>query len=1046
MEINGYCESTWEEVAGSLEDCIIFNPDSDHDEEEEEEEEEERKRLVLLRPREGSGPCQITINFMERPCKVHSICLRSTAQLFELYSLSELHSDNEYVCTVHCENATGIYDSNCEGETISEEKGVPRNRISLMNRPSKSSVSSIKEDKSPLFEEVKALMNRPFKCSLSSMEKDKTPPFEEVKQPYIESVHRQNLAILDKPKDGILQNMLQRDMNEFPKHITKGKSHSSDEDSWVDVNLSDSLGLDSSCEAGAAFCLETLNGRRDMKVAADKKPEISVKEDHWKIKDPNDRNGHEHPINNIYFHVQSLEENIRTVSISESSKENKQVEEARQGDISIPSFFMNNLRPEKTFYKAKIEIVNAKPCMSLTIRLPSVQDKHSVEVEEICLHAIPVAAVMEGMEYTGFSSRCIPFGSSFGGSLLEMLAPSILQMSTGGFGQSPEMFFAGPFNGSEESDLSECESYLSESSTTSQSSMTESSVSLDERYLTNLLLYQKNMFHSVQSAAPSPDEGGQSVNECDNNSRHVEGALLHYKHEIDEIRGKLRQGGLGRNYSKSSKMAEVKQQPTQVFVNQEVENHLQQSNSKDVEHRNTNKVCNRCCEEYQERTMGDLFERIDRLEALCERIEGNVLNALDNMERRIQLLESQKMLPKQALTTGMDGVTSKARVYSSHDISSSTSGSIIPNGQMKHEFLKSAPAQSSLEIPVSVSISNISSSSFPYCSPCIDISSSFIPSSLNGLNEKPSSPMESLEPYLPVSSSDAELYASASTHLDQQGLKNKGEHCAHNLSSKVSQDAECAPEVISTATGYAGASICEHTTLNEKALLSIDEALASALAAFSASVAADEEKTSKCTESPCSTLQVENIDEGEICYHDDPNIYLSEEVRYISQESMDWPPYSSSRESQAARYILNRSTLNGPKVEARQAESSIGSDYLTQFNHDEMKKMDFSSSTLLDVSFRTYNAYQATTPLEALLYDHIPQKAGETMGLKECTETKFPVNVRKRRPVLLFIEDEGLGDFIIVSPSNSCCPVSVGHFCQSGRLLPGASPGFESLI
>lgn len=1027
-EIGLSCESTWEEVAGSLEDCIIVEPYPDHDEEEEEENaaELEGKRLVLLRPREGSGPCQITINFMERPCKVQSICLRSTAQLYELYSLSELHSDNEYVCTVHCENATGIYESDCEGETISEEKGDPLNRVSFMNRP--------------------------FKSSVSSMEEDRTEPFEEVKEPHIESVHGQNSEILDNPKDGIPQNMLQRDMNEFPKDITKGKSHSSDEDSWVDLKLSDSLGLDASCEEGAASCLETLNDRRDIEGAMNKKPEISVNADHWKIKDPKDRNGHEHSTNNIYFCVHSLEENIGTISTSESSKENKGVEEARQGENSIPSFFTSNLRPEKTFYKAKIEIVNAKPCMSLTIRLPSVQDKHFVEVEEICIHAIPVAAVMEGMEYMGFSSRCNPFGSSVGGSLLAMLVPSILQMSTGGFGQ--EMIFVGPFNDSEESDLSECKSYLSESSTTSQSSMTESPVSTgqhasyerypDERYLTNLLLYQKNMFHSVLSAGASPDEGGESVNESDNNWRHVEGALLNSKHEIDEICGKARQGGLGGNFSESCKMEGVNEQVTHDFLNPEVENHSQQCSSKDVEYRNKNKVCNRCCEEYHGRTMGDLFERIDRLEALCERIEVNVVKALDNMERRIQLLESQEMLPRQALTTGMDGVTSKAGVYSSHDLSSSTSGSGIPSNQLNQEFRKGAPGQSSLEIPFSVSISNISSSSFPHCSPSIDILSSSIPSSFNGVYEKPSSPcdMESLEPDLPVSSPGAALNASASARLDQQGLENKGEDSAHNLSSK---DAECASEVLSKATGYAGTSICEHPTPTKKALLSIDEALASALAAFSASVATHEEKTSKCTESPCSILQVENIDEGETCYHDDQNMYLSEEVRYRSQESMDWGPYSSSRDSQAARYIVNRSTLNGPKVEARQAETGIGSDYLTQFNH-EMKKMDFSSSTLLDVSFRTYNAYQATTPLEALLYDHTPQKAGETMGLKECIETKIPVNVRKRRPILLFIEDEGLGDFIIVSPSNSSCPVSVGHFCPSGRMVPGASTGFESLI
>lgn len=1024
-EIGLSCESTWEEVAGSLEDCIIFEPYTDHDEEKIADE-NERKRLVLLRPREGSGPCQITINFMERPCKVHSICLRSTAQLYELYSLSELDSDNEYVCTVHCENATGIYDSNCEGETISEEKGDTLNRARLMNRS--------------------------FNSSVSSREEDRTQAFEEVKEPYIESVHRQNLAILGKLKDGIPHNMLQRDVNEFPKDITKGESPSSEEDSWVDVKLSDSLGLHSSCEAGSASCLEILN---DIEGAMNKKPEISVNEDHWKIKDLKDRNGHEHPTSNIYFHVHSLEENIGTVSTSECSKENKGVEEARQEDNSIP-LFANNLRPEKTFYNAKIEIVNAKPCMSLTIRLPSAQDKHFVEVEEICIHAIPVAAVMEEMETMGFSSHFNPFGSSVRGSLLAMLVPSILQMSTGGFSQGQEMFFVGPFNDSEESDLSECESYLSGFSTTSQSSMTESPVSTgehasygrypDERYLTNLVLYQKNIFHPVLSAGDSPDEGGESADESDNNWRHVEGALLSSKHEIDEdeICGKASKGGLGGNFSESSKRAGVNEQVRHNFVNPEMENYSHECSSKDVDYRNMNKVCNRCCEEDHGRTMGDLFERIDRLEALCERIEVNVLKALDNMEKRIQLLESQEMLPRQVLPMGMDGGTSKVGLYASHDLSSSISPSRIPSDQLKHEFPKGVPGQSSLEIPFSVSISNISSSSFPYCSPSIDILSSSIPSSLNGVYEKPSSPcdMESVEPDLPVSSSGAALNASVSALIDHQCLENKGEDCAHNLSGK---DAQCVSEVLSKATVYADTSICEHPTPSKKALLSIDEALASALAAFSASVATHEEKTSKCTETPFRTLQVENIDEGDICYHDDQNIYLSEEVRYRSQESMDWGPYSSSRESQAARYIVNRSTLNGSKVEARQAETSIGSDYLTQFNH-EMKMMDFSSSPLLDVSFRTYNAYQATPPLEALMYDHTPQRAGETMGLKECTESKIPVNVRKRRPILLFIEDEGLGDFIIVSPSNSSCPVSVGHFCPSGRMVPGASPGFESLI
>lgn len=196
------------------------------------------------------------------------------------------------------------------------------------------------------------------------MEEHRTQAFEEVKEPYVELIHRQNLAILDKMKVGIPHNMLQRDVNEFPKDITKDESPNSDEDIWVDVKLSNSLWLASSYEAVTASCLEIVN---DIEGAMNKKLEISVNEYHWKIKYLKDKNGHEHPTSNIYFHLNSLEENIGTISTSECSKENKQVEKARQEDNPIPPSFANNLRPKKTFYKEKNEIANAKSCMYMTI-------------------------------------------------------------------------------------------------------------------------------------------------------------------------------------------------------------------------------------------------------------------------------------------------------------------------------------------------------------------------------------------------------------------------------------------------------------------------------------------------------------------------------------------------------------------------------------------------------------------------------------------------------------------------------------------------------
>ena len=50
-------------------------------------------------------------------------------------------------------------------------------------------------------------------------------------------------------------------------------------------------------------------------------------------------------------------------------------------------------------------------------------------------------------------------------------------------------------------------------------------------------------------------------------------------------------------------------------------------------------------------------KRIDRLEALCMRIEEYMHRSMSSMERRIQLVESYQMLPNQSLTTKMEGVT-----------------------------------------------------------------------------------------------------------------------------------------------------------------------------------------------------------------------------------------------------------------------------------------------------------------------------------------------------------------------------------------------------
>uniref|UniRef100_A0A0E0QA30 Uncharacterized protein n=1 Tax=Oryza rufipogon TaxID=4529 RepID=A0A0E0QA30_ORYRU len=72
-------------------------------------------------------------------------------------------------------------------------------------------------------------------------------------------------------------------------------------------------------------------------------------------------------------------------------------------------------------YEATAEITDASPCVSLTVRLLSLQSKTSVHIEEIYIFADPV-------EPTNDESETRP-GNMGGSSLLAMLVPSLMQMS-----------------------------------------------------------------------------------------------------------------------------------------------------------------------------------------------------------------------------------------------------------------------------------------------------------------------------------------------------------------------------------------------------------------------------------------------------------------------------------------------------------------------------------------------------------------------------------------------------------------------------------------
>ncbi|KAA8520236.1 hypothetical protein F0562_014492 [Nyssa sinensis] len=77
------------------------------------------------------------------------------------------------------------------------------------------------------------------------------------------------------------------------------------------------------------------------------------------------------------------------------------------------------------FFEATAEITDADPCISLTLRLLSLQSKGCVYIDEVYIFADPV-------ESANSDNQVVQAGNSAGNSLMAMLVPTLLQLSKTG--------------------------------------------------------------------------------------------------------------------------------------------------------------------------------------------------------------------------------------------------------------------------------------------------------------------------------------------------------------------------------------------------------------------------------------------------------------------------------------------------------------------------------------------------------------------------------------------------------------------------------------
>ncbi|XP_019454387.1 PREDICTED: uncharacterized protein LOC109355603 isoform X2 [Lupinus angustifolius] len=101
-------ETNWTVASGSLFNSVSFQSSlsSSHDSDSNSDSNSNlNSPLILHPPSPDSPPCQITIKFKEKH-EVRQVYVRSTARLYEIYFATNLHSDNDYLCTVRCGVAT----------------------------------------------------------------------------------------------------------------------------------------------------------------------------------------------------------------------------------------------------------------------------------------------------------------------------------------------------------------------------------------------------------------------------------------------------------------------------------------------------------------------------------------------------------------------------------------------------------------------------------------------------------------------------------------------------------------------------------------------------------------------------------------------------------------------------------------------------------------------------------------------------------------------------------------------------------------------------
>ncbi|KAG6543895.1 hypothetical protein Mapa_014735 [Marchantia paleacea] len=633
--------TTWNVVEGCLERSLGIAREND-----ELETPGPTSRLVLVPPSGESVPCELTVTFQRRLCNVRQIYVLSSARTVEIYSELEQYGESEYVTTVRGElvsfpedefSAKGTGDgrrsSSHSSEKLRGEDGASR-RVSLASSEESEMKSTeeddqnhipVKVDNEKLVGEWKEQLLNLNGPSLGESRDSEEESFQSLSDDVAGKMVEGNITF-DEPLD-------QTDWVECPHSPMKSSALSSDDE--VDFNkcgffLVDSDGGKQAVHLGGS---ELLTGEEEAAVfkrdaASDSSGRSKNEESLGQGQTVQERSGlPTAPSIEVVKESAVQSDNVsdlRDVPDAESPRKLSEISHHSDlqalGKACFTDFGNSTGETKEVFlfqipmYEAEVNLASSDFWRSVKIRLLSLEDKSKLELHKVIVTIVPGPPISTTSKIFGPSGSFQQGAGS--SSLLAMFAPGIFQMARG-LAESRKVNSLRLMSG----DRKLPDPKVSPSTDSTNASLSVLGAELSSQQL------------RASGTASSSLTGSVSQKKYDSCVGEKEAAAAVSSNSVRKsLEEESCRTGMGSMKDSCFPVVHNGESAVEFDLSDVIE-------SSETKNRQHEKVKESDHFKDDDRDQ-EVVQRLDRLEAICLRMENSLNFTLENMDRRLKLLEA----------------------------------------------------------------------------------------------------------------------------------------------------------------------------------------------------------------------------------------------------------------------------------------------------------------------------------------------------------------------------------------------------------------------